>query len=187
MALPMTMTMGTKTRTKRFHCRTCHCNFKCASDLKKDRRKHCKPFTCSVPGCARGKNLGFTTVNDLNRHKKSVHPEEMMAIHNTSTFSTITTSSSNSNSKNAAATASTRRPAAPSMTPSFRCVGPGCTRSGKIWPRRDNFKQHVRRVHGVGERDAADIVRRFVVRFLFLSRSLFASGPRTAWLALLVS
>ncbi|KAK8164300.1 hypothetical protein IWX90DRAFT_254077 [Phyllosticta citrichinensis] len=170
MVLPMAMMSETKSRTKLFHCRTCHRNFKCASDLKgkpcrKDRRKHCKPFTCSVPGCARGKNLGFTTVNDLNRHKKSVHPEEMMAIHNTSSSTFTSTASPSTNTAAAAAatmtaTAATRRAAAPSMTPSFRCVGPGCTRSGKIWPRRDNFKQHVRRVHGVGERDVAEIVRR---------------------------
>ncbi|KAK8162855.1 hypothetical protein BKA80DRAFT_95381 [Phyllosticta citrichinensis] len=34
MVLPMAMMSETKSRTKLFHCRTCHRNFKCASDLK---------------------------------------------------------------------------------------------------------------------------------------------------------
>ncbi|KAK7554845.1 hypothetical protein IWX91DRAFT_132620 [Phyllosticta citricarpa] len=177
--------------SKLFHCRTCHRNFKCASDLKKDRRKHCKPFTCSVPGCVRGKTLGFTTVNDLNRHKKSVHPEEMMMMAaanttfssssttttttTTTSYSSSTTSSSTPTATNASTTTEPMEMATQTKiggdmqtqtktknimptTPSFRCVGRGCARSAKIWPRRDNFTQHVRRVHG--EEGCAEIVRR---------------------------
>ena len=33
--------------------------------------KHEKPHICDIPGCSR--TTGFGTVNDLNRHKKSVH------------------------------------------------------------------------------------------------------------------
>ena len=30
---------------------------------------------------------------------------------------------------------------------SFRCVAPNCTKSEKIWPRLDNFRQHCHRIH----------------------------------------
>ncbi|KAK7520116.1 hypothetical protein IWZ03DRAFT_358236 [Phyllosticta citriasiana] len=187
--MPKTTTPAAARRpSKLFHCRTCHRNFKCASDLKKDGRKHCKPFTCSVPGCARGKNLGFTTVNDLNRHKKSVHPEEMMMMATanttfssatttttTTSYSSSTTSPSTPTATNASTTTEPMEMATQTKiggdmqtqtktenimltTPSFRCVGRGCARSAKIWPRRDNFTQHVRRVHG--EEGCAEIVRR---------------------------
>lgn len=33
--------------------------------------RHVKPYKCDVPGCS--KNDGFSTNNDLDRHKKSVH------------------------------------------------------------------------------------------------------------------
>ena len=43
--------------------------------LTMDRRKHLlrheKPFICDEPDCDRG--MGFTTINDLDRHKKSIH------------------------------------------------------------------------------------------------------------------
>jgi len=34
--------------------------------------KHDKPHRCDFPNCSR-RDKGFSTVNDLDRHKKSVH------------------------------------------------------------------------------------------------------------------
>lgn len=38
------------------------------------------------------------------------------------------------------------------------CFGNNCTRKGKMWPRLDNFKQHLTRMHG-GE-DAAGLLKK---------------------------
>lgn len=72
--------------------------------------KHKKEFVCDVGGCKRG-NEGFSTVNDLDRHKKSVHKIGM------------------ANSK------------------SWKCTAKSCKSKSKIWPRLDNFKQHIERMH----------------------------------------
>jgi hypothetical protein len=70
--------------------------------------KHNKPHKCDFPGCIR--TDGFGTVNDLNRHKQSVHKVR-------------------------------------SLLRSFLCAAPSCKAADKIWPRYDNFKQHVERMH----------------------------------------
>ena len=49
-----------------FHANTC-----LLTGNRKHMLKHTKPFKCDVPGCKRTE--GFATVNDLERHKKSLH------------------------------------------------------------------------------------------------------------------
>lgn len=83
--------------------------------------RHNKPFKCHVPGCRRG-GKGFTTVNDLNRHKKSVH--RIGALEN-----------------------------------SYQCASEHCRNREKIWPRLDNFKQHIHRMHK--DEDEQDLIRRY--------------------------
>ena len=72
--------------------------------------KHVKPFVCEVEGCKRD-GRGFSTSNDLDRHKKSVHGIVV------------------ANSK------------------SYKCAADGCQNKLKVWPRLDNFKQHIDRMH----------------------------------------
>ena len=84
--------------------------------------RHDKPHICDVHGCNRaiiGK--GFTTKNDLDRHKKSVHRVNM-------------------------------------EKGSYQCASKNCRNRGKIWPRLDNFKQHINRMHQ-GE-DILDLINR---------------------------
>lgn len=87
---------------------------------RKHRLKHTKPWKCEEPHCSR--KDGFTTINDLTRHKKSVHKIG-------------------------------------GMTKSFRCVDERCKNKDKLWPRLDNFKQHVTRMHG--DRNMEDLIRRY--------------------------
>lgn len=58
--------------SKSIMCDVCNEVSKCQSDFKKHKLKHDKPHKCDEPGCKRG-DRGFTTTNDLDRHKKSVH------------------------------------------------------------------------------------------------------------------
>ena len=85
--------------------------------------KHEKPFRCDVRGCRRGPR-GFTTVNDLNRHKKSVHRIG-------------------------------------SSTKSYQCASEHCRNKEKIWPRLDNFKQHVNRMHN--DENADELIKLYVI------------------------
>ena len=62
---------------------------------------------CLEPGCNR--KTGFTTKNDLDRHKKSIHQ----------IF----------------------------IGKSYMCAAPHCPRKDKVWPRADNFRQHIVRLH----------------------------------------
>ncbi|KIV99496.1 uncharacterized protein PV09_08802 [Verruconis gallopava] len=89
-------------------CKVCQKTLKCPSELKKHMLIHEKPHKCDVSGCSRTE--GFGTVNDLNRHKASVHKILSKAR-------------------------------------KFQCAVPGCKTPGKIWPRLDNFKQHLERMH----------------------------------------
>ncbi|TID16450.1 C2H2 type zinc finger domain protein [Venturia nashicola] len=91
-------------------CDKCNEILKCPSDYRKHMLKHDKPNKCDVPGCSRLD--GFSTINDLLRHKKSKHGIGL---------DTITTS--------------------------FKCASSSCKNQAKIWPRRDNFKQHILRMH----------------------------------------
>ncbi|KAK8042008.1 hypothetical protein PG993_006531 [Apiospora rasikravindrae] len=92
-------------------CETCKKTVKTNSELKKHRQRHTKPFTCNVPGC--GRTEGFSTPNDLDRHKRSVHPEESP------------------------------------VGSRFQCPHGSCKNKDKIWPRADNFRAHLKRVHRI--------------------------------------
>jgi len=86
--------------------------------------KHDKPHTCDVYGCRRAaQGKGFTTINDLQRHKKSVHRIGV-------------------------------------EKGSYQCASEHCRNRGKIWPRLDNFKQHINRMHK-GE-DEQELIRKYV-------------------------
>lgn len=122
-----------------FTCSLCKEVSKCPSDFKyvpieiindahahvtcrKHRLKHDKPHTCDVPGCRRASSgKGFTTINDLMRHKKSVHRIGV-------------------------------------ERDSYQCASEHCRNKGKIWPRLDNFKQHISRMHK--DEDEQDLIRR---------------------------
>ncbi|KAF2238003.1 hypothetical protein EV356DRAFT_529498 [Viridothelium virens] len=84
---------------------------KCKSEFKKHVTRHEKPHKCDVPGCQRKE--GFTSANDLDRHKKSKH--------------------------NIAPTHGSDR--------SYKCASEQCRKKSKIWPRLDNFRQHVIKIH----------------------------------------
>ncbi|KAI0445330.1 hypothetical protein F4803DRAFT_548277 [Xylaria telfairii] len=77
---------------------------------RKHDQRHRKPFKCDVKDCARAIE-GFSTTNDLDRHKRSVHPESQ-------TFGNR-----------------------------YMCQIGNCKSKAKIWPRADNFKAHLKRVH----------------------------------------
>lgn len=80
---------------------------------RKHKQRHTKPHHCQVPGCNRAE--GFSTSNDLDRHKRSVHPDETVAGNR------------------------------------YQCtIGP-CRTKEKIWPRADNFRAHLKRVHGFSD------------------------------------
>ncbi|KAI1200804.1 hypothetical protein F5X97DRAFT_331761 [Nemania serpens] len=77
---------------------------------RKHDQRHRKPFKCDVEDCSR-RIEGFSTPNDLDRHKRSVHPESQ--------------------------TSGNR----------YICQIGTCKNKNKIWPRADNFKAHLKRVH----------------------------------------
>ena len=93
---------------------------------RKHRQRHTKPHQCQVVGCSRTE--GFSTSNDLERHIRSVHPQEQ--------------------------TGGNR----------YRCSLQACKHKEKIWPRADNFRAHIKRVHqqNIAEED----LERFVVRLV---------------------
>jgi hypothetical protein len=93
--------------------------------FRKHKQRHIKPFRCDVAGCTR--TAGFSTPNDLDRHKRSVHPGECV----------------NGNR--------------------YRCPIGNCQKKEKIWPRADNFRAHVKRVHhqDLGEDDLEKYIYRY--------------------------
>ncbi|KAI1112138.1 hypothetical protein F5Y14DRAFT_442755 [Nemania sp. NC0429] len=97
-------------RIETMKCDGCGKVVKTKSELKKHDQRHKKPFKCDIEDCSR-RIEGFSTPNDLDRHKRSVHPESQ--------------------------TSGNR----------YICqIGP-CRNKHKIWPRADNFKAHLKRVH----------------------------------------
>jgi hypothetical protein len=48
-----------------------------------------------------------------------------------------------------------------SITRSFKCASTNCKSPGKVWPRLDNFKQHIIRMHK--SEDINDLVARYIV------------------------
>ncbi|KAK4190601.1 hypothetical protein QBC35DRAFT_61304 [Podospora australis] len=102
---------STTSGVKHLKCPDCS-NFsaKTPSELKKHRARHEKPYKCDIENCPKAKE-GFSTSNDLDRHKICVH-------------------------KVYRADASI-----------YRCNLDECKDKPKDWPRQDNFRQHIRRVH----------------------------------------
>ncbi|EME50190.1 hypothetical protein DOTSEDRAFT_68902 [Dothistroma septosporum NZE10] len=96
-------------------CRVPGCNKqpKNQSDATKHALTHSKPYRCGKTECNR--KDGFATVNDLERHKKSVH-KLLPRVGN---------------------------PAG------YICAACQVDAGGqrKFWPRRDNFKAHIKRKH----------------------------------------
>ncbi|KAF6833898.1 C2H2 type zinc finger domain protein [Colletotrichum musicola] len=90
---------------KQMRCPGCQAICKTKSELK-----HRKAFKCEVPGCTR--KDGFGTLNDLERHRTSVHRELFGGGQK------------------------------------FSCNIDQCAAKEKMWPRADNFRQHLKRVHG---------------------------------------
>ncbi|KAK1593228.1 uncharacterized protein LY79DRAFT_686158 [Colletotrichum navitas] len=93
----------------RLVCPDCQAPCKTKSELNKHNQRHRKAYICNVSGCTRKE--GFGTLNDLDRHKGSVHPDVFNA------------------------------------GPRYRCHIGSCQTKDKIWPRADNFRQHLKRVH----------------------------------------
>ncbi|KAI1344765.1 hypothetical protein F5Y15DRAFT_4285 [Xylariaceae sp. FL0016] len=91
-------------------CETCAKSLRTKSELRKHQQRHTKPFKCDVLDCPR-LGEGFSTTNDLERHKRSVHP------------------------------------AAEALGNRYRCTIGSCKTKDKRWPRADNFKAHLKRVH----------------------------------------
>ncbi|KAI0143071.1 ornithine decarboxylase antizyme-domain-containing protein [Xylariaceae sp. FL1272] len=91
-------------------CDTCFKSVRTKSELKKHHQRHTKPFKCDVEDCQRHTE-GFSTVNDLDRHKRSVHPNTQAGGNR------------------------------------YRCTLGACKSKLKIWPRADNFKAHLKRLH----------------------------------------
>jgi len=100
-----------------FVCECCNSVVKTRSELKKHMYRHEKPFKCDFPSC--GRSTGFSTVNDLERHKRSKHPSSV--------------------------TSKTQ----------YRCVATPCKSKDKLWPRLDNFRSHLKRMHSI-DGDIAD-------------------------------
>ena len=92
-----------------------------AENHRKHQARHDAPNKCSYRDCPRSIK-GFATVNDLHRHKKSVHDE---------------------NARN---------------TKYYKCFASNCQKFEKEWPRLDNFKQHLGRMHP--EENVDELVRR---------------------------
>ncbi|KAL1867551.1 hypothetical protein VTK73DRAFT_4103 [Phialemonium thermophilum] len=89
-------------------CPLCDQPVKSDSELKRHEAKHTKPHRCQEPGCTR--SGGFTTRNDLDRHRRSVH-----------------------------GLAETK----------YRCPYGKCAGKSKTWPRADNFRQHLIKIHKI--------------------------------------
>jgi hypothetical protein len=79
--------------------------------LRKHAARHNREHVCREQGCTRTE--GFATINDLERHQKSVHKIQPEHGH----------------------------------SKEYKCFGESCSRRDKEWPRFDNFKQHLKRMH----------------------------------------
>lgn len=112
---------------ERLHpCTKCPKQCRTKSELRKHMLKHTLPYHCDVRGCSRDK--GFTSRNDLDRHKRTVHADRSVA----GRF--------------------------------FVCTLDGCAKKKhKLWPRADNFRCHLSRVHGKQYR-ADDDLTEYVYR-----------------------
>ncbi|KAL7957405.1 hypothetical protein V8C34DRAFT_305791 [Trichoderma compactum] len=66
--------MYTQASPVEFRCDHCGAACKTKSDLKKHSARHIKPYKCTYETCSKAQQ-GFSTPNDLARHKKTVHRE----------------------------------------------------------------------------------------------------------------
>lgn len=80
------------------------------SDFKKHCARHDLHHICDHDDCSR-RGKGFATVNDLQRHRRSVHK----LLEEGERF--------------------------------YRCLAKGCSKPTKDWPRKDNFRSHLRKTH----------------------------------------
>ncbi|KAI0392057.1 hypothetical protein F5Y17DRAFT_379394 [Xylariaceae sp. FL0594] len=96
--------------TSTLRCETCKAPLRTKSEQTKHHRRHTKPYKCDVENCPR-KVEGFSTTNDLDRHKRSVHPES------------------------------------DATGDRYVCHLGQCINKEKLWPRADNFKAHLKRMH----------------------------------------
>lgn len=81
---------------------------------RKHELTHTKPYRCKELNCQRLQ--GFATINDLERHRKSVH-SLLPAVGSTAGYVCQA------------------------------CPMPDGGVSRKFWPRKDNFKAHIKRKH----------------------------------------
>ncbi|KAF8446962.1 hypothetical protein BDZ91DRAFT_132190 [Kalaharituber pfeilii] len=109
----------------------CDAVFTCNSLRKKHEMKHTKPFTCLQRSCPKHK-VGFTTSNDLRRHMKALHgvdgsvdPEVIAAVD---------------------AVGGWRCKYCPTVEPS-NGIGHGHPAKGFFSTRKDNFRNHIKRIH----------------------------------------
>ncbi|KAK4241342.1 hypothetical protein C8A03DRAFT_12433 [Achaetomium macrosporum] len=91
---------------------------------RKHLARHNKPFKCDVAGCLKAAE-GFSTNNDLDRHKRCVHKVRKGD-------ETV-----------------------------YRCNVGSCKDKPKDWPRQDNFKQHLKRKHGLTDVNLAQYMFQF--------------------------
>ena len=55
----------------------------------------------------------------------------------------------------------------------YQCIVPGCEAACKLWPRKDNFKEHVKRRHAEAGEEMLDLtVFLYVVRLADLYRNI---------------
>lgn len=89
----------------------------------KHRQRHRKPHRCSYQNCSRAKE-GFSTSNDLQRHKRTVHNEDELG------------------------------------GKKYICPHGNCQNKPlKKWPRADNFRSHLVRVHNKEIKSDSDLAR----------------------------
>ncbi|KAF5593571.1 Sex-determining transformer 1 [Fusarium pseudoanthophilum] len=62
---------------RRWICGDCQKRCRTRSELRKHELKHSLPWHCDVTGCSREK--GFTSKNDLDRHKRTVHSDRTVS------------------------------------------------------------------------------------------------------------
>jgi hypothetical protein len=103
-------------------CQFCKKSVKTKSEMKKHLARHTKPHVCDEPDCTRSAE-GFSTQNDLERHRQSVHKAGGIK---------------------------------------YRCPLGDCAGKVKDWPRADNFRQHLKKVHKVNVENNADELKMYI-------------------------